>query len=49
MYFAGHNTTEIARSQGALIGKELYPDLKFRSVEEYAKKFYTEGTEKIQY
>jgi hypothetical protein len=30
----------MAKSQGALDGRELYPELKFQSLEEYAQEFY---------
>lgn len=40
IYFAGHNTPEFAKSQGALLGKELYPDMKFQSVADFAVEFY---------
>jgi hypothetical protein len=45
IYIAGHNTVEVAKSQGALDGKELYPDLVFQSVTEYAKDFYSGATQ----
>ena len=40
LYFRGDNTIETAKSQGALDGRELYPELKFQSLEEYAQEFY---------
>ena len=39
-YFRGDNTIETAKSQGALDGRALYPELKFQSLEEYAQEFY---------
>lgn len=41
VYTRGDNTVENAKSAGALIGKELYPDIKCQSLEEYAKEFYS--------
>jgi hypothetical protein len=40
LYFRGDNTIETAKSLGALDGRELYPELKFQSLEEYAQEFY---------
>jgi len=40
LYFRGDNTVETAKSQGALDGRALYPELKYQSLEEYAQEFY---------
>ena len=40
LYFRGDNTIETAKLQGALDGRELYPELKFQSLEEYAQELY---------
>lgn len=40
IYVRGDNTVEHAKSLGALDARELYPDLKPPSLEEYAKAFY---------
>lgn len=40
LYFRGDNTIETAKSHGALDGRELYPELKFQRLEEYAQEFY---------
>jgi hypothetical protein len=40
IYFRGDNTVETAKLQGALDGRELYPELKLQSLEEYAQEFY---------
>lgn len=40
IYIAGNNNSETAKSQGALIGKELYPDYQFQGVAQYARDFY---------
>lgn len=40
IYYYGHNNAAQAQSQGALIGKELYPEIKCQSVAEYADTFY---------
>jgi len=40
LYFRGDNIIETEKSQGALDGKELYSELKFQSLEEYAQEFY---------
>jgi hypothetical protein len=36
----GDNTLANAKEQGALIAKDLYPDVNTRSLREYAKSFY---------
>jgi hypothetical protein len=41
IYITGHNTAEVAKSQGALDGRELYPDLEFQTVGDFAKEFYS--------
>lgn len=40
IYFRGDNSVKTAKSLGALIAQELYPDIKFQSLEEFAKEFY---------
>ena len=41
MFVRGDNTVEHAKSLGALDARELYPDLKPASLEEFAKVFYS--------
>lgn len=41
LYLCGDNTLENAKADGALDARELYPDYKPDTLEEYAKKFYT--------
>lgn len=40
LYIRGDNTVENARSWGALIGKDLYPDLDGQSVADYVKEYF---------
>jgi hypothetical protein len=41
LYLCGDNTLENAKADGALDARALYPDYKPDTLEEYAKKFYT--------
>lgn len=44
MYVRGDNTVENSKKEeygGALDAKELYPDIKLRSLEAYAEEFYS--------
>jgi hypothetical protein len=40
LYFRGANTIETAKFHAALDGRELYPELKFQRLEEYAQEPY---------
>lgn len=40
IYVCGDNTLEKAKADGALDGRELYPDFKPQSLEQSAAKFY---------
>lgn len=44
LYVRGDNTVENAKKEeygGALDARELYPDIKLRSLEDYAKEYYS--------
>jgi hypothetical protein len=40
IYFRGDNSLARAKELGALIAQDLYPDVKVKTLREYAKGFY---------
>lgn len=40
IYVRGDNCVKVAKTLGALDAKELYPDMEFQGLEEFAKEFY---------
>jgi hypothetical protein len=40
IYIRGDNCAKAAKSLGVLDVQELYPDMKFQSLEDFAKEFY---------